>query len=222
METNTTRNVIGGSSGSTYQNVGYKIQLPEPPSIEDYKTKYLYEIDNKLYNEVGGELVEIEPTEINDEVLIEYGNDEYNRDILELNEKIRLYVYSENPTITEYRFNCKHTWKGQTIIQDYDFNARSGSSLTFTATVNDGDVFRVLLSNDKGETWYSLDSSGNVIEVAIEDIDSLGLTLNQVNTLTSNQITRFIGTSLTLRVAFYMRQNSNYADLKLDHIRFAY
>lgn len=214
--------VIGGMESSGCINTCYKIELPPDPEDSKYPTKYLYEIDSILYNEVDGELAEIGVNEVNEETLIEYGNDTLNKLLLASNDRIKLYIYNQNPSITGYRFNYTALWKGQTIIQDYDFNAEYSKALKFTATINENDIFRILLSNDSGTTWYGLDEEDNVVEVSIDDIELLGLTINQVNTMSAEKLGELIGESTTLRVAFYMKQAKSNVNMKLDHIRFEY
>lgn len=187
-----------------------------------YKTKYLYSIDGILYNEVEGELCEIEPRIVTEDVLLEYGNDTVNKILLTSVDRIKLYIYNQNPAITGYRFNYTALWKGQTIIQDYDFNCELSKSLKFTATINANDVFKVLLSNDKGITWYGLNEEDDVIEVDIEDIETSGLSINQVNSMTTEKLQEIINESDTLRVAFYMKQSKSNVHMSLDHIRFEY
>lgn len=187
----------------------------------DSTTFFLYEIDGVLYNEVDGELVKLPDVELSEENMIKYGTNTFNKDLLTTADHIKLHIYEQDPSIVEYNFNYTLIYKGQTIVQDYDFDATNVDKLTITATVNANDELKFLFSNDSGTTWYTL-KDGAVTQSTLETIAADGLSHIQVNALTAKQLTDLLNGSTTLRLAIYMKQAKSSAALKLDHIRLSY
>lgn len=185
-------------------------------------TKYLYGVADKLYKDVNGELSFVANSPITESIIKEHGTATYNQEIIASTNLIKLYIYEDDPSTYEIKFNYTILYKGQLILQDYDFNVAAGiKSLKFTATVNADDILKVLLSPDKGETWFTTEH-GLVVECPITDINTNGMTHAAVNMLTKEQLKTVVGDSNTLRMAIYMQQARSNAKIKIDHIRLEY
>ena len=209
---------FGGSNG--YGSRVYSYDTGWMPELNT-TTYYLYEIENELYKDVGGSLVKLEGLELNETTMINHGTHHYNADILSSEKHIKLHIYEQDPSVVGYQFNYTLLYKGQTIVQDYDFDATNVAKLTFTATVNADDKLNVLLSNDSGQTWYSV-KEGVKVETQLSDISTDGMTHITANALSSSQLTDIVDGTGKLRVAIYMKQAKSNANMCLDHIRLAY
>jgi len=187
----------------------------------EYRRCYLYEVDNKLCNEINGELVELEGVELTEQSMLEYGNSTFNAELLASRPHMKLHIYEQNPSVIEYSFNYTLLYKGQLIVQGYDFNATNPSKLIITAIVNMDDIFRVLLSNDSGENWYTY-VDGEVTPSSLDLIEEEGLSNVQINALLETHLNALTSETGKLRLAIYMKQARSNVKMKLNHIRLEY
>lgn len=184
-------------------------------------TFFLYEINEQLYKEVEGELVLLDGATLCEDTMIKHGTHTYNKDLLSSIDHIKLHLYEQDPTVVSYYFNYTLLYKGQTIVQEYDFTADIVASLTLTAKVNANDVLNVLLSNDSGQSWYTVKDGVKVLS-SLENIAEDGMTHITVNNLTSSQLSDIVDNTGKLRVAIYMKQAKSSLPISLDHIRLSY
>ena len=192
----------------------------EPPSMGE-TTFYLYEIEGELYKEVEGELVKLDGVELSENTMITYGTHSFDKDLLASLPHVKLHIYEQDPSVVEYNFNYTMLYKGQLIVQGYDFNATNPSKLIITATVNADDIFRVLLSNDSGENWYTFEN-GEVKPSSLDLIEDEGISNIQVNSLLEQHLMDFTSETGKLRLAIYMKQARSSVKMKLNHIRLEY
>lgn len=184
--------------------------------------KYLYGIGTDLYKEVSGVLVKLSgvtiPSESN---FVTDGSDTVNATVLASNNYITLYKYTNNVNVTGANMNYILVYKGQTVIQNFDFPIPTITTGSLLSTVPANGKLLILVSKDSGATWQTF-SSNIFINSSLANIKTEGFTAALFNGVTQAQWQSYLGISTKLRFAYYFEQATSTDKVLLDKIRINY
>lgn len=184
--------------------------------------KYLYGIGAIIYQDVSGSLVQINGVTVPVEsTFLTYGTDTINATLLATSPSITLYKYTNNVNVTGAKLNYILAYKGQTVVQNFDFPIPSINTGSIISTVPANGKLLLIVSKDSGTSWQTF-SSNAFTTSSLVAIKTSGMTPAQFNGITQAQWQTYLGTSTTLRLAYYLEQGTSTDKVQVDKVRINY
>lgn len=182
---------------------------------------YLYGKDNEIFRVVNSVFVKVAEGIPTAETFATYGDTELNTTLLQQEDNMQVYFFSDLITIAGVRFLASAVYKGKIIIQTTDFILPSISAIkvTMATALPNNAILRFLLSVDSGQTWKKLSTTGEWLSVPIENIATEGVSLVELMAYSKLDLQALLSNSNTLRFAYYLEQTTSIDIISIHRIR---